>query len=81
MRAKREPADTLGHAAVGRSRRDVIDATRALRSALHGFVTLETSGGSGLPVDIDRNFERLVRGLEAAMSGCTAEPISTSGPT
>lgn len=37
-----------------------IDATRALRSALHGFVTLETEGGFGMPVDIDRSFERMV---------------------
>ena len=28
---------------------DAIDATRALRSALHGFVTLEADGGSGSP--------------------------------
>jgi AcrR family transcriptional regulator len=46
---------------------DAVDATRALRSALHGFVTLESSGGFGLPVDIDRSFERLVRGLAAAL--------------
>ncbi len=51
---------------------DAIDATRALRAALHGFVTLETSGGFGLPFDIDRSFERLVRGLEVALSGWRA---------
>jgi AcrR family transcriptional regulator len=44
-----------------------IDATRALRSALHGFVSLETSGGFGLPVDIDRSFERLVEALITAL--------------
>jgi len=48
---------------------DAIDATRALRSALHGFVTLETTGGFGLPVDIDRSFDRLVHGLEVALDG------------
>jgi AcrR family transcriptional regulator len=48
---------------------DAIDATRALRSALHGFVTLETSGGFGLPADIDRSFDRLVRGLVRAFFG------------
>lgn len=40
-----------------------IDATRTLRSALHGFVSLETSGGFGLPVNIDHSFERLVDAL------------------
>ncbi len=42
---------------------DVIDAIRALRSALHGFVTLESTGGFGLPADVDRSFDRMVRGL------------------
>ena len=45
---------------------DAIDATRALRSALHGFVALETAGGFGLPEDVDRSFRRLVEGLDAA---------------
>jgi AcrR family transcriptional regulator len=48
---------------------DAIDAIRALRSALHGFVMLETAGGFGLPVDIDRSFDRLVRGLTTAFAG------------
>jgi AcrR family transcriptional regulator len=47
---------------------DAVDAARALRSALHGFVTLEAAGGFGLPVDIDRSFERLVSGLATALS-------------
>jgi len=46
---------------------DAIDATRALRSTLHGFIALESSGGFGLPVDIDRSFERLVDGLVVAL--------------
>ena len=44
-----------------------IDATRALRSALHGFVSLEAGGGFGLPVDIDRSFARLVQALINAL--------------
>lgn len=47
---------------------DAVDAVRALRSALHGFVTLEVSNGFGLPVDVDRSFDRLVRGLVTAFS-------------
>jgi AcrR family transcriptional regulator len=46
---------------------DAIDATRTLRSALHGFVALEAIGGFGIPQDIDRSFERLVEILDAAL--------------
>lgn len=45
---------------------DAVDAIRSLRAALHGFVALETGGGFGLPVSIDRSFDRLVTGLETA---------------
>jgi AcrR family transcriptional regulator len=56
---------------------DAVDATRALRSALHGFVTLELDGGFGLPVDIDRSFERLIRGLVTALTNWTEQPTIT----
>jgi AcrR family transcriptional regulator len=55
---------------------DAIDAIRALRSALHGFISLETDGGFGLPVDIDRSFDRLVRGLVTALGAWTEEPAA-----
>ena len=51
---------------------DAIDATRALRSTLHGFIALESSGGFGLPVDVDRSFERLVDGLVVALKTLAA---------
>jgi AcrR family transcriptional regulator len=48
---------------------DAIHAARAVRSALHGFVALETGGGFGLPVALDTSFDRMVtalaRGLRA----------------
>lgn len=47
---------------------DAIDATRALRAGLHGFVTLEAGGGFGLPQDVDRSFRRMVDGLDATMT-------------
>ncbi len=50
----------------GLSGDDAIDATRALRAALHGFVTLEAVGGFGLPRDVDRSFARLVQILDTA---------------
>ena len=46
---------------------DAIDATRALRSALHGFVSLEQSGGFGLPHDIDRSYAQLVLAMDLAL--------------
>jgi AcrR family transcriptional regulator len=47
---------------------DAIDAVRALRSTLHGFIALEEAGGFGLPVDIDRSFDRLVLGLASTLN-------------
>jgi AcrR family transcriptional regulator len=39
---------------------DAIHAVRALRSLVHGFATLEVSGGFGMPLDLDESFHRLV---------------------
>jgi AcrR family transcriptional regulator len=39
---------------------EAIHATRALRSALHGFVLLETAGGFALDVSVDESFVRLL---------------------
>ncbi len=44
-----------------------VDAIRALRAALHGFVGLETAGGFGLPDDVDRSYELMVTDLVAAL--------------
>jgi AcrR family transcriptional regulator len=50
---------------------DAIHAARIVRSALHGFVTLETGEGFGIPLDLDESFARLVgvldRGLAASL--------------
>ncbi len=47
-----------------------IDAARTVRSAVHGFVVLEASGGFGLPRDLDASFafliDTLAGGLEDA---------------
>ena len=50
----------------GLSGDDAIDATRSLRAALHGFVSLEAVGGFGMPRDVDRSFARLVQILDTA---------------
>lgn len=47
-------------AALGVPEVDVVPTVRAVRSALHGFVTLEAGGGFGLPLDVDASFELLV---------------------
>ena len=52
---------------------EAIDATRALRAALHGFVTLEAVGGFGLPRDVDRSFARLVQILDTAFRNWSPE--------
>lgn len=44
-----------------------VHVARAVRSALHGFVTLEAAGGFGLPESVDASFEHLVDLLDAAI--------------
>lgn len=46
----------------------MVDATRTVRAALHGFTALELAGGFGLPDDIDRSFQRLVDGLDRLLA-------------
>ncbi len=42
---------------------EAIHAARTVRSALHGFVALETGGGFGMPVDLDASFAAMVAAL------------------
>ena len=46
---------------------DAVDMIRSLRSALHGFVSLEAAGGFGLPQDIDKSFEALITVVTAGI--------------
>jgi AcrR family transcriptional regulator len=39
---------------------DAVHAVRGLRSLVHGFASLEISGGFGLPLELDESFSRLV---------------------
>ncbi len=48
---------------------DAIDAIRAYRAALHGFVSLEGNGGFAFPASIDRSFDRLVHALGSTLLG------------
>lgn len=45
-----------------------VDAVRLVRSAVHGFVSLELGGGFGLPDDLDRSFARMVAVLAAGLA-------------
>jgi AcrR family transcriptional regulator len=47
-------------ASFGLEENDAIHALRGLRSLVHGFATLEISGGFGLPLELDESFARLV---------------------
>ena len=51
---------------------DAIDAIRAFRSALHGFVTFESQGSFAMAADVDRSFERMIQGFIVALTQWTA---------
>ncbi len=40
---------------------EAMHAARGFRSVVHGFATLEVSGGFGIPLDLDESFDRLLR--------------------
>ncbi|GAB4439001.1 MAG: TetR/AcrR family transcriptional regulator [Anaerolineae bacterium] len=45
-----------------------LHATRCLRSALHGFVSLEMAGGFALTLDLDESFGHLLRTLDCGLT-------------
>ena len=45
----------------------IVDAIRATRSAIHGFVALEAGGGFGMPDDVEQSFEALLDMLVAGV--------------
>jgi AcrR family transcriptional regulator len=46
---------------------DAVHLVRVVRSAMHGFVSIEMGGGFGLPLDLDHSFDLLVDSLVAAI--------------
>jgi len=66
----------------GLTGRDAADAVRAVRSTLHGFVSLEAGGGFGTPADLDRTFRRLIEGLDSTLGRWVHGPAahSAAGP-
>ncbi len=57
---------------------DLVDATRFLRSALHGYVAIEAAGGTKLPRDNDLSFQRMITALDLAYN---AWPSTITAPT
>jgi AcrR family transcriptional regulator len=54
-----------------------VDAARMLRSALHGFTSLEAAGGFGLPRDVTRSYHFLV---DTLIAGLQAARLPDDGP-
>ena len=52
---------------------DAIHAARGLRSLVHGFATLESADGFGIPLDLDTSFEQLVQSYTAGLRARIAE--------
>jgi AcrR family transcriptional regulator len=57
-----------------------VHAIRALRSVVHGFVSLELAGGFGMPVNLDESYRVLLRTLLAGLSQRTAGSTVTALP-
>jgi AcrR family transcriptional regulator len=57
-----EPVRVLFDVLAGFGLRDAraVDAARSLRSAIHGFTSIESAGGFGLPRNIDRSYRFLI---------------------
>ena len=51
---------------------DIVHAARSLRAALHGYASLETAGGFGLPQDVDRSFEWMLANFEDGLAAQVA---------
>jgi AcrR family transcriptional regulator len=58
----------------GLDRRAALHALRGLRSAVHGFATLEGAGGFGIPLSIDESFAWLVECFIAGLNAAATSP-------
>ena len=54
----------------------IVDATRALRASIHGFVALEAGGGFGMPADIDHSFDALLDVLVAGLGALSESRVT-----
>ena len=56
---------------------DMVDALRIMRASLHGFAVLDTSGGFGLPREVEATYARYIDTLDAGLRSWAL----TSAPT
>jgi hypothetical protein len=77
-RAARRVVDVVSATLAGYSvpAHRTVDAIRVIRSGLHGFISLELTGGFGRPEDVGESFEFLVATLDAGIRSTAP----TSGP-
>ncbi|GCE16822.1 TetR/AcrR family transcriptional regulator [Dictyobacter kobayashii] len=54
---------------------DAIHAIRGLRSIVHGFITLEVSGGFGMPIDREASFHWLITMFIASLEGAVGTEL------
>lgn len=47
---------------------DAVDATRALRALLHGFVALEAAGAFGIARDVRQSFDRAIDAFDKSLA-------------
>jgi AcrR family transcriptional regulator len=55
---------------------EAIHMVRLLRSAVHGFSTLEVSGGFGISLDLDESFRQLIQTCIAGLHRRASNPIA-----
>jgi AcrR family transcriptional regulator len=72
-------------AACGIVGESAIHAVRALRSAVHGFASLEMMGGFQMPIDIEESFHWLIGALVAGLglreqAGVGRDALAPPGP-
>jgi AcrR family transcriptional regulator len=60
----------------GLEKTEAIHAIRCLRAAVHGFVSIETSGGFGMSESVDDSYDRLVRMFLDTLPGRPARSLS-----
>ncbi|MFC3399382.1 TetR-like C-terminal domain-containing protein [Microbacterium amylolyticum] len=57
---------------------DLTDAIRIVRSALHGFISLEGSEGFKLERDLDATFDRLISSLDTVLTQWRRDALDLS---
>ncbi|MEV0130199.1 TetR-like C-terminal domain-containing protein [Dactylosporangium sp. NPDC050688] len=53
---------------------EIVHATRITRAAMHGFAVLHTSGGFGLPQDVEATLDRLVATVVRGVTSMVSAP-------